>query len=667
LRQDDPVAFFALREHARDAGFPLGRSTLATLRRFGLAGSGGVPGPTRAIVADVAKGYGLSLQIEGLGGGRTPAGARDGVVASVQAHLRAKQFDAAAAALLAHATTLVRSTVAGEAMLPWVAAAATLVDRHGAALPQLQRLVTESQRVFDGNLSRQAEALFFDLAAMTGATLEGGPTLPLRRVPYWQKEAHPLEGFQSTKALPKHADVVIIGAGLTGGAAALHLADGARRRGWRVVLLEATEVASQASGRNGGNLEAIPENFFGAYGTYDGYVQERYKFLKAAYPDVGEDVLQAQARRIAETVIRFAGKNATLLTDDIRRERFEADLSLGGWLRLALNRREEKALLQEVEFGKRLGVDMRAISPADIKRRFGLRSKYYGRLVAGNGNFHPFKFVVQEVQRAVEKGVLLYTHTKVEAIASKARDEHHIRTTRGTIKARRVIVAVNAFTSQIFPQLRDIQPFRSQIVNYTHVRNDLNGITFTAKDGDIYGNFPKQDWYRSQDGVRRGTLHLGGGLDTPFTGPEHARPSTKVYRLIQQEGGDVFADLAGKVPIRTWAGPMAFVEGKHGQRMAVIGELGDGAERGVLIAVWCNGYGGTGCHKTGAEAAHWALRGKLSADVPEDVFGVKRLLSDEPMFDVRRGGPNTGRRAARATASAGGRRVAGAASRRRQR
>jgi hypothetical protein len=58
-----------------------------------------------------------------------------------------------------------------------------------------------------------------------------------------------------------------------------------------------------------------------------------------------------------------------------------------------------------------------------------------------------------------------------------------------------------------------------------------------------------------------------------------------------------------------------------------------------LIAVWCNGYGSTGCQKTGAEAARWALTGQLSDDVPADVFGVKRLLSDAPMFDPTRGGP----------------------------
>jgi glycine/D-amino acid oxidase-like deaminating enzyme len=120
-------------------------------------------------------------------------------------------------------------------------------------------------------------------------------------------------------------------------------------------------------------------------------------------------------------------------------------------------------------------------------------------------------------------------------------------------------------------------------------------MRFTAKDGDIYGNFPKQEWYW-RGGTVKGTLHLGGGLDTPFRGPWQARPSPKVYRLIVEEVTQVFPELAERAPVRTWAGPMAFVEGRHGQRMPVIGELGDGAERGVLIAVWCNGYGGTGCH-----------------------------------------------------------------------
>jgi glycine/D-amino acid oxidase-like deaminating enzyme len=463
--------------------------------------------------------------------------------------------------------------------------------------------------------------------------------LPLRRVPYWLKEPNPLLGFQSKPKLPSEADVVIVGAGLTGGSAALHIAEEAKRRGLKVVLIDGGEVAGQASGRNGGNLESIPENFFGAYGTYDGYAQERFKFLRASYPHLSDRVLRTQAQRTAETIIKFGYKNAKLVVGDIKKYGLTVDHSLARWLRLAINKREEHALKQEVKLGKRLGLGIKLISPAQTKKRYGLHTKFYGRVVDNNGNFHPFKLVVQEVKRAIDMGVELYTRTKVTAIESKRADRHIIKTERGDICAKKVIVATNAFTSEIFPQLKDIQYFRSQIVNYAHVKNSLNGITVTAKDGDIYGNFPKQDWYVDDRGHQRGTLHLGGGQDTKAKNPARAQPSARVFRLIQREATQMFDDLDGRAPLRTWAGPMAFVEGKHGMRLPVVSELGPGKESGVLVAVWCNGYGSTGCHKLGADGARWALTGKLSDDLPGDVFGVARLLTDQPMFDPKHGGP----------------------------
>jgi glycine/D-amino acid oxidase-like deaminating enzyme len=507
-------------------------------------------------------------------------------------------------------------------MVRWTAEAATLVDAHGRATPALQKLLLAVEPLF-AKLAPRARMVFTDLAAHTGASLKDNSAMPMRRVPYWQKEVHPLANYQSSPSLPKEADVVIVGAGLTGGSAALHIADEAKKRGLRVVMIDAGEVAGQASGRNGGNLEAIPENFFGAYGTYDGFAEERYKFLQQSYPHLPEKVLRKQAQRIAETIIKFGYKNAKLTTEDIAKHKLDVDHSLAGWLRLALNPREEKALREEVKLGEKLGLAVKLVSPAQIKKRWKLDTKFYGRVVENNGNFHPFKLVVQEVQRALDQGVQLYTNTKVTKI-----DDHVVTTERGAIRAGKVIVATNAFTSELFPQLEDIEYFRSQIVNYAHVENHLNGITFTAKDGDIYGNYPKQDWYTDRTGKKRGTLHLGGGQDTRAHGPAHARPTPRVYKLIQHEAKQLLPQLEGKVPVRTWAGPMAFVEGKHGMRMPVIGEI----QKDVLVAVWCNGYGSTGCHKTGAEAARWALDGALSPDVPKDVFGIERLLSDDPMF-----------------------------------
>ena len=263
--------------------------------------------------------------------------------------------------------------------------------------------------------------------------------------------------------------------------------------------------------------------------------------------------------------------------------------------------------------------------------------RFLGRMVKNNGNYHPFKFACGVLACAVERGVKLYTRTPVLAVLSHRADSHEIKTARGTIRAKKVIVATNAFTSRLFPELSDIRYFRSQIANFEHVPDTLRGITMTAKDGDIYANFPGQDRYADARGVRRGMLHIGGGFDTEAEDPANPVPSREVFEMSRREAAQYFPGTVRQPASRLWAGPMGFVVGKHGMRIPALGPLGEGARQGVFIAVWCNGFGSTGCHNSGAGAAEWALTGRVPEDMPPDVFGVARLLCDEPQFSTERG------------------------------
>ena len=95
--------------------------------------------------------------------------------------------------------------------------------------------------------------------------------LPPDDTPYWLRGERPLAGFRSRPALEGEVDVLVIGAGLTGASAAYHLAG----RGARVAVVDAGDPANEASGRNGGNFELVPEN---SVGEYRGLVAERAKF-----------------------------------------------------------------------------------------------------------------------------------------------------------------------------------------------------------------------------------------------------------------------------------------------------------------------------------------------------------------------------------------------------
>ena len=65
---------------------------------------------------------------------------------------------------------------------------------------------------------------------------------------FWTDTTAPFEG--RSDELPAKADVVVVGGGFTGLSAARKLA----MRGARVVVLEASVVAAEASGRNGGHV-----------------------------------------------------------------------------------------------------------------------------------------------------------------------------------------------------------------------------------------------------------------------------------------------------------------------------------------------------------------------------------------------------------------------------
>ena len=74
-------------------------------------------------------------------------------------------------------------------------------------------------------------------------------------VPYWRSELHPIDEHRSTEDLPSECDVAIIGAGLSGVATAYHLVNECDSdSALSIVLLEARQVCSGATGRNGGTL-----------------------------------------------------------------------------------------------------------------------------------------------------------------------------------------------------------------------------------------------------------------------------------------------------------------------------------------------------------------------------------------------------------------------------
>lgn len=80
--------------------------------------------------------------------------------------------------------------------------------------------------------------------------------VPNATLPYWRTELHKIDEHRSTKNLPEECDIAIIGSGMAGVGTAYHISqllgeDDSKKDRPSIVLLEAREVCSGATGRNG--------------------------------------------------------------------------------------------------------------------------------------------------------------------------------------------------------------------------------------------------------------------------------------------------------------------------------------------------------------------------------------------------------------------------------
>jgi glycine/D-amino acid oxidase-like deaminating enzyme len=505
-----------------------------------------------------------------------------------------------------------------------------MVDQFGRVTPLGQDTLTQIEGLVGDKLSRNASLRWQTTVAEVGGKSERPLQLPENDRPWWQIRASPLHNFQSTKELPQEADVVVIGAGLAGTSAVYHLT-GAAQKGLNVVMLERGDPAQEGSGRNGGNIETMPETFLK---QYDGIVMEQYKRQKLRYPHVPDEILRKQADYVATQALKYGARNVARLTEIVVKEGLleKVDFSPSKWVRIPEDEKEAAGIKAEVEFAQKLGLPFELWDPEQVKERYQLPEVNFPSRVAPNsGNYHPWKFVHEVLNLCLERGIKLYTQTGVENFKRLPDGRYEVQTPRGTIVTKKIVFATNGFTSKLIPEMDAIHPFVSQIQHWTHVPDTLHGATVTRRQGDFYWNTPRETLYFDNEGVLRGRAHVGGGRDREMADPDHPRRSLDILKTVQEQAEKwAIPSVKNQPPERAWAGPMGYTD----DRLPTHGFLrGDKwGDDGIILIAGCNGYGGTWCIEGGRAAAEMVLTGKTPEGIPEDVFSPNRFLSSEPLF-----------------------------------
>ncbi|GAB4216138.1 MAG: FAD-binding oxidoreductase [Rhodoferax sp.] len=378
----------------------------------------------------------------------------------------------------------------------------------------------------------------------------------------------PLQGAE-------RADVVVVGAGFAGLAAAIELAE----RGLSVIVLEATRVCAGASGRNGGQVIV-------------GYA-------------CGQDVLEAQ---LGQADARRAWDASLAAVDwvDARIARHGIDCDrVHGYLHVADSPRKAKALQKEVLLAQsQYGFDMDFVQDSAVQQRIQSPRYHAAAFEARSGHLHPLKYGLGLLRAAQALGVRVYEHSPVTRLDRTKPLLAH--TAQGQVQADFAVLAGNTHLPEWGPQLApELRPRIMPVGTYMVATEPLDAklcAQLIPSNAAVCDNNFVLDYFRFSADHR---LLFGGRVSYSTRTP----PGLK-QRMAQRLAA-VFPPLAGARIDHVWGG---FVDISM-NRAPDFGRLGD-------CVYYLQGFSGHGVALTGlagqmvaqaiaGQAGHWDVFARL--------------------------------------------------------
>ena len=395
-------------------------------------------------------------------------------------------------------------------------------------------------------------------------------------VSYWQDPPAPVSSRRTSPELPQDVDIVIVGSGITGTTIAHTILD--EEHPPSVLMLEARTACSGATGRNGGHTK---------HASYRSFLDNM-----RAHGDEEAACIARFEYRCMKAVHAFA-RDHHIECDSWEGDTVDVIYDQGQWNRA-------KAAVDEMR--RVLGNDDPASKytfwNAEEASDKLLTAGSYGALSYESGSLSAYKFVTGMLNLALDKGLNLQTETPVlKVVKNSATDGWTVETSRGSVQAKKVILATNGYSAHIYPALQGIiVPLRG------HMTAQRQGLAMPSNGLSTTYSFIYDDGYeymiqRPQGSKFEGDIMIGGGstvlpeaglcefgtTDDTTIEPavlDYLRSSTARY--FGRHWGQDHAD--GRIR-QAWTGIMGY----SSDGFPLVGELP--GERGLYIAASFQGLG----------------------------------------------------------------------------
>jgi glycine/D-amino acid oxidase-like deaminating enzyme len=348
----------------------------------------------------------------------------------------------------------------------------------------------------------------------------------IRETNYWLETVRePARAIRDP--LPDSVDVAVVGAGFCGLSAARVLA----KRGVRVAVLEAETLGWGASCRNGGMV---------------------LTGMKLPVPKL----IARYGRALVQQMYAASLESIDLVEQIVREESIDCAFSRCGHLEVACKPSHFVSFAESaVRIRREFGHELRVVSKNDLRQEIG-SDIYLGGLVdETSAGVNPAQYVTGLAKAAQRAGACLYQHARVNDVkpeVSNASTRFRVETSRGSLRAREVLLASGAYTSSATPALRrKVIPIGSYIIATEVLPADL-AHELSPRNRMIYDSKHFLYYYRLTPDNRM----LFGGRAAFF--PESASTVRESAKLLRQGMVGVYPQLRGTKVEFVWGGTLDF-------------------------------------------------------------------------------------------------------------
>jgi glycine/D-amino acid oxidase-like deaminating enzyme len=396
---------------------------------------------------------------------------------------------------------------------------------------------------------------------------------------YWQETAPQIE---LSTDLPATSDVAVLGGGILGAATCYWLG----RAGIPTVLIERTMLADGATGRNGGIVSSGPAESY-----------------LAAVARLGHDIVQQ--------VLTLTLENQALLRQIVSEEEIACNYREPGHITLALSSHEMEQFAQSVVALQAVSVPIRMLERQEVQQRIATplgQAIVGGKFTSGVALVHSARLVHGLASAAQCRGAHICRATALRI--SPASESVLIETTCGTLHAGAVVVAVNAWTSELVPSMaRLITPVRGQMLSYAPT------LPLFTTSMAAHVTSTDEYWQQAVDGaiVLGGCRAVAAGFDV---GIRESQPTPKVQMALEQVLPQLFPAIGRLQVAHRWAGLMAFTA----DYLPIVDRIPD-----IANAWFAGGFSGHGMPfgiRMGQLLAETVIKGKLPLALKP--FGLHR-------------------------------------------